>query len=90
LCALAKVELASGKGYIFGGAMREWALGLCRSNEVAFDTSIETSGPRFAYLLKPVVPSGPPPKHLRGALAESKLEAAVCAQLGLKSGALTD
>lgn len=42
--------------------MREWALGLCRSNEVAFDTFIETSGLRFAYLLKPVVPSAPPPK----------------------------
>ncbi len=89
---LAKVEEASSKGYILGGSMREWALSLCRSDEVAFDTFIETSGPRFAYLLKPMLPGGPPPKHLRGAAhaADSDLEAAVCAQLGLKPGALAD
>lgn len=93
---LAKVEEASSKGYILGGSMREWALSLCRSDEVAFDAFIETSGPRFAYLLKPMLPAGPPPQSVLKLHAArhmengSDLEAAVCAQLGLKPGALAD
>ena len=93
---LAKVNEASSKGYILGGSMREWALALCRSDEVAFDTFLETSGPRFAYLQKAVLPAGPPPKSYLAAHAASHtgtgsdLEAAVCAQLGLKPGSLAD
>ena len=90
---LAKVNEASSKGYILGGSMREWALLLCRSDEVAFDAFIETSGPRFAYLQKQQVPAGPPPASYLAtgyAGAGSDLEAAVCAQLGLKPGTLAD
>ena len=91
---LAKIEEASSKGYILGGSMREWALSLCRSDEVAFDAFIETSGPRFAYLLKPMLPGGPAPQSVLKSHAarhmenSSDLEAAVCAQLGLKPGSL--
>ena len=90
---LAKVNEASSKGYILGGSMREWALALCRSDEGTFDTFLETSGPRFAYLQKQLVPAGPPPASCLAtgyAGAGSDLKAAVCAQPGLKPGTPAD
>jgi phage I-like protein len=89
-----KIAEASRKGYLAGGAMREWATELCRSDEAAFDKFLQTTGPLFGHLLRPSHTAQPLPEFLaerrasRG--AESELEAAVCSQLGLKPGSLID
>lgn len=68
--------------------MRDWALELCVSDEAAFDTFLEKSGPVFAPLFKASHLTGAPPAtHVRH---DSPLEAEVCAQLGLKPGSLKD
>lgn len=82
-----KVEDAVRQGYI-SPAMRPWALELCRSNETAFDSFLVTSGPIFGHLLKPSGMAGPLPAS--NSVHESDTAAAICAQLGLKPGALRD
>ena len=75
---------------IAGALMVEYSTGpFLFANSAAGDLILLAG---IAYLLKSMLPSGPPPKHLRGAAhaADSDLEAAVCAQLGLKPGALAD
>lgn len=82
-----KVNAAFRQGYIHGG-MRDWALALCRSDETAFDTFLQKSGPTFGSFLKnhgegraQPAPAG---TSLRSEAADS-----ICAQLGLPMGALT-
>ena len=84
--ATEKVNAAVRQGYLTNG-MRGWALSLCATDEVAFDSFLEKAGPTFAYLSKP--------SHAAQAFAGqvqdragSEMEAAVCAQLGLKPGSL--
>jgi phage I-like protein len=81
-----KVHAAVRQGYLTNG-MRDWALALCASDERAFDSFLEKAGPTFAYLSKTSHAAqayiGQPQDH-----AGSDLEAAVCAQLGLKPGTL--
>lgn len=84
-----KVRVAVQSGYITNG-MRGWALDLCRSDEATFDDFLTRAGPTFAHLSRPTASAAP----VRGEVAlqrqsESDLEAAVCAQLGLKPGALS-
>ena len=84
-----KVNAAVRQGYLTNG-MRDWALSLCASDEAAFDSFLAKAGPTFAYLLKPshtaqayIGQGGQRETH-----ADSEMEAAVCAQLGLKPGTL--
>lgn len=81
-----KVRAAMQRGYI-SPAMKDWAVALCRSDEAAFDTFLEKSGPIFATIGRP--------SHARnlyqadakpGVSAE---ELAVCTQLGLDPGRLS-
>lgn len=81
-----KVSAAVRQGYLTNG-MRDWALSLCASDEHAFDSFLEKVGPTFAYLSKTSHAAQPytsQPQHHAG----SEMEAAVCAQLGLKPGSL--
>ncbi len=74
------------QGYLTNG-MRDWALALCASDEQAFDSFLEKAGPTFAQLSKTSHAAQPyigQPKDNAG----NELEAAVCAQLGLKPGSL--
>lgn len=82
-----KVNAALRQGYITNG-MRDWALELCVSDEAAFDTFLEKSGPVFAPLFKASHLTGAPPAT--NVRHDSPLEAEVCAQLGLKPGSLKD
>lgn len=82
-----KVERALREHYITNG-MREWALGLCQTNEAAFDSFCEGSGPMFAYLFKGS-PAGSR-RHMAAEVADTPLEQAICEQLGLKPGRLRD
>ncbi len=84
---LAKVERACREGFITP-AMKEWALGLCRANEAAFETFCETAGPAWGYLLKETHTSGVPPGVSKSEVAGSDLERTICEQLGLKPGTL--
>jgi phage I-like protein len=82
-----KVNAALRQGYITNG-MGDWAIELCTSDEAAFDTFLEKSGPVFAPLFKASHLTGvPPAAHVR---YDTPLEAEVCAQLGLKPGSLKD
>lgn len=86
-----KVRAALDGGHITPG-LREWALGLCRADEASFDTFMAKSGAPWSVLFRDVVPKGPPPWSGTGRddLRDGSLAAAVCAQLGLKPGRLTD
>ena len=70
-------------------AMKDWALGLCRSDEASFDLFLASVPPAFAHLFKPSATGGRPPSA-EGASAASPLAEAVCAQLGLAPGRLKD
>lgn len=87
-----KIEEASRNGYLAGGAMRDWAIELCRSDEAAFDRFMQSTGPVFAHLLKVSHTARAVPEAFaeRRSGAENEMEAAVCAQLGLKPGSLID
>lgn len=84
-----KVRVAVQSGYITRG-MQDWALALCRSDEVSFDAFLSGVGPTFAHFGKPSPVTGrPAPDWLsRAAQDETEAEAAICAQLGLKPGTL--
>ena len=84
-----KVETALARGQI-APAMKSWALGLCRSDEAAFDDYLAKTPPIYGHLKSEILTTAPPPAgHGRGA-APGEIEAAVCAQLGLKPGTLVD
>jgi len=85
--AVEKVNAALRQGYI-SPAMKDWALSLCRSDGAAFDTFLAATGPYFAHLFEPSGLDGVPPS--RSTARESDMEAAICAQLGLKPGSLRD
>jgi phage I-like protein len=80
-----KIETAMREGYISPG-MKNWALALCRSDEVAFDTFCRDSGPTFAYLFKESHAVGRGPAN--EPYTATPLEASICEQLGLKPDAL--
>jgi phage I-like protein len=82
-----KVADAMRKGYL-SPAMKDWAMGLCRSDEASFDSFIATSIPQFAHLMQPSRFTGTPPAARGPSTAESEAAAAICAQLGLKPDAL--
>ena len=86
-----KVRAAIQGGYILP-VMREWALGLCTSDEASFDTFLAKSGAPWAHLLKQTHIGGIPPSRDTGldAPADRSLASAVCVQLGLKPGTLND
>jgi hypothetical protein len=68
--------------------MRGWALALCRSDEAAFDSFLETAGPAWGYLLKETHTKGTPPGVSVSPVPQSDVERAICEQLGLKPGSL--
>jgi phage I-like protein len=82
-----KVNAAFRQGYIHGG-MRDWALALCRSDEAAFDTFLQKSGPTFGGLLKNYGEGRSQPAPARTSL-RSEAADSICAQPGLPMGALT-
>ena len=85
------MNAAFAKGYLHGG-MKDWALALCQSDEVAFDKFLEQSGPVFGHLLKPYQMPMAALTGMQSAKhsANSPDALAICAQLGLKPDALQD
>ena len=86
--ATQKVDQALRLGHI-PPAMKDWATALCRSDEASFDRFIASSGPAFSALLQP--------SHMGALLATGRhnragfeLADAICSQLGLKPGSLTE
>jgi phage I-like protein len=86
--AEAKVRDALARGFITP-AMKGWATALCTQNEASFDSFVAKSAPAYSHLMKQAVPDGLPPSS-PGEIAQSDAAAAVCAQLGLKPGALSE
>jgi phage I-like protein len=82
-----KVADAMRKGYL-SPAMKDWATGLCRSDEASFDSFIATSIPQFVHLMQPSGLTGTPPSARGPSTAESEAAASICAQLGLQPDAL--
>ncbi len=70
-------------------AMKAWATALCRSDEASFDRFVESTGAPFAHLLRSSHAVGQPPGS-RQDRAGSELADAICSQLGLKPGTLTE
>lgn len=85
--AQAKVAEAMRKGYL-SGAMKDWALALCMSDEASFDAFLAGSGPAFAHLSERII-QGAPPAADRPA-AGSAAAVSICAQLGLAPDRLTE
>ena len=85
--AAEKVEGAIRRGIITPG-MRDWAKALCLRDEGSFDAFVASTPATFAHLTEQAVPAGPPPRE--GGAVQSDAEAAICAQLGLKPGALSE
>lgn len=83
-----KVAEALRTGHI-SPALKDWATALCRSDEASFDRFLESTAPQFGHLFKPTHAVGTPPRSQRAA-DQSELAAAICSQLGLKPGALTE
>ncbi len=86
--ATQKVDQALRLGHI-PPAMKDWASALCRSDEASFDRFIASSGPAFSALLQPSH-MGALPATGRYNRAGSELADAICSQLGLKPGSLTE
>ncbi len=70
-------------------AMKDWATALCRSDEASFDTFIANTGPAFSRLLQPSHVAAAPPRSGQDR-AGSDLANAICSQLGLKPGTITE
>lgn len=70
-------------------AMKDWATALCRSNEASFDSFIASTGPAFSSLLQPSHVAARLPQS-RQDRAGAEIADAICSQLGLKPGALTE
>lgn len=83
-----KVNAAVKQGYVTRG-MRDWALALCSSDETAFDDFCTKAGPSFAHLSQPIFRSGQPPTAAQ-THEDSELATAICEQLGLKPGSLSN
>ena len=84
-----KVRVAIQQRYITPG-MRDWALALCQSDEVSFDAFLTKVGPVFAHFgVSQIKGEAGKPGHIVHEPQPTELEAAMCAQLGLKPGALS-
>jgi phage I-like protein len=83
-----KVAEALRLGHI-SPALKDWATALCRSDEASFDRFMESSVPQFAHIFKPTHAAGQPPRPQHHK-ASSDLADAICSQLGLKPGSLTE
>lgn len=84
-----KVRTAIQQHYITPG-MREWALGLCQSDEASFDAFLKNAGPVFSYLVGPSIKSETAKRaHVPHVPAPTDLEAALCEHLGLPPGSLS-
>ena len=70
-------------------AMKDWATALCRSDEASFDQFVASTAPAFSQLLKPSHVATLPHQS-RQDRAGSELADAICSQLGLKPGSLSD
>ena len=86
--AQAKVDEALRNGHI-SPAMRGWATALCFNDEASFDKSVSSSIPQFAHLMNPMQRPGLAPGQTRQDHG-SEFADAICAQLGLKPGSLTE
>ena len=86
--AKAKVDEALRSGHI-SPAMRDWATALCFNDEASFDKFVSSSIPQFAHLMKPMQRPGLAPGQTRQDHG-SEFADAICAQLGLKPGSLTE
>ena len=84
----AKVDEALRSGHI-SPAMRGWATALCFNDEASFERFVSSSIPQFAHLMKPMQRPGLAPGQTRQDQG-SEFADAICAQLGLKPGSLTD
>lgn len=83
-----KVEEALRSGHL-SPAMKDWATALCMANEASFDGFIASSVPQFAHIFKVTHTAGTPPGTRRDAEG-GELADAICSQLGLKPGSLTE
>lgn len=85
--AKAKVEDAFRKGHLTP-AMRGWAIALCMSDPGSFDAFVSRSAAPYAHLHKTLLPNVY--RSAAQPAAVSDAEEAVCAQLGLKPGRLSN
>ncbi len=69
--------------------MKDWATALCMANEASFDSFIASSVPQFAHIFKTSHTAGTPPGTRRGSEG-GELADAICSQLGLKPGSLSE
>ena len=83
-----KVADALQSGHI-SPAMRDWATALCMSNEASFDSFVASAIPQFAHLFKATHTAKAPPGNQRGSEG-AEFANAICSQLGLKPGTLTE
>ena len=83
-----KVEEALRSGHL-SPAMKDWATALCMANEASFDGFIASSVPKFAHIFKTTHTADTPPNTRRGSEG-GDLADAICSQLGLKPGSLTE
>ena len=83
-----KVADALQSGHI-SPAMKDWATALCRFNEASFDSFVASSIPQFAHLFTQTHTAKAVPGNHRGSEG-SELANAICSQLGLKPGTLTE
>ena len=86
--ATLKVDQALRLGHI-PPAMKDWATALCRSDEASFDRFLASAAPAFSSLLRTSHASGLP-GPLGQDRAGSELADAICSQLGLKPGSLSE
>ena len=86
--AQAKVDEALRSGHI-SPAMKDWATALCFNDEASFDKFVSNSIPQFGHLVNPMKRPGLAPGQTRQDQG-SEFADAICAQLGLKPGSLTD
>lgn len=70
-------------------ALKDWATALCRSDEASFDSFVARTGAPFAKLLQPTHANRFPTAAGQDR-AGSELADAICSQLGLKPGTLTE
>lgn len=87
--AVEKVNVAVSQGYL-PPALKDWALALARSDAESFDAFLSATGPHMAKLFTEVLPKRYPEKGLGVPRSQSAEEEAICAQLGLKPGTLSN
>lgn len=86
----AKVDDAFDRGYL-SPAMRQWATELCTTDEASFDLFLAKSIPHFERIVRPQPSHAGSPPGVAHPAPETfpEVETAICAQLGLKPGALS-